>query len=84
MLSKAAWTRAALSWSASVTMSRSTVGTTCQDKPYLSVSQPQATSWRFGQPVPVVIDLGLVGRLRVGTECRVADATAALSCPALR
>ena len=38
-------TRRAFTGSGSVIMSMSTVGTTCQNSPYLSFSQPQATSW---------------------------------------
>ncbi len=38
-------TRLALTGSGSLSSSESTAGTTCQDTPYLSLSQPQATSW---------------------------------------
>ena len=41
----AAVTRFAFSASGPLIMSRNTVGTTCQEKPYLSCSQPQAISW---------------------------------------
>ena len=41
-----AWvTRVTLAWSGSLIISKKTVGTICQHRPYLSLSQPQAISW---------------------------------------
>jgi hypothetical protein len=44
MVSMAAVTRAAFSAPGSLIMSKNTLGTTCQCRPYLSATQPQAIS----------------------------------------
>ena len=44
MVNMASVTRLALAGSGSLIRSVSTAGTTCQDSPYRSVTQPQATS----------------------------------------
>ena len=54
-------TRFACSASPLVNNSGSARGTICHDTPKLSVSQPQRPlGAAFGQPLPIVVDLGLI------------------------